>query len=683
MANTLEDLLNAIDSYMIAKGKATEPYIAKKVSELFESDESMFNPKAGPIKVMWAKFNTFTKAIEDATKQTAPYAKKLTEGLTKLNEFYKNISTASSDVKMLISRLGGLSNANKRPPGRPVSYNPYDRLGEHIVVIRSTLRRISNTLDDLVYTTRSEQNFEIVQKTLLYDVSATALYKLHGIMETALWRVMRSTVLRDRNLSNGLYRSHQSDDEGGIISNIMGWMTTIGLFIGGVFALTKAGDFFTNNKLGISIKESVTDFISKTADKIGKAIDDGTIADSITNTITFIGNVIKKTVKGTISFIRQHWDNIESTLVRIVGTIWNDIAKPMGRGIMNHIIYPLFGAIKKDIQESDWSGAALKGIGAAFLATFIPGISSVLSGTFSGIGAALGPIIAGARTLLFTPLGVAITAAASAVTFAVDRINGFNKAQEEIVKTLEERHTIEERGMKTYYDNQKKKRNRIQELESTPNRTSKQDLEIKLLRAQMEYNRIQANKNAELNSANAKLGTLSGAFAENWMGSITKEIDGIHKKYESQYNEQDSYIRLLNDRLKSAESSEKVRQKKKADSDAVVDQILSNRKSPTPTSVKDAIIIQPHSKDQIIAGKMDGPFDKALTYALNELSLLKNIMAEVGNLIASTTATGNHALVQAIAASAQASTSGASALSNRGGSDPIRDLRQRVAAHTK
>jgi hypothetical protein len=90
-------------------------------------------------------------------------------------------------------------------------------------------------------------------------------------------------------------------------------------------------------------------------------------------------------------------------------------------------------------------------------------------------------------------------------------------------------------------------------------------------------------------------------------------------------------------------------------------------------AVKDAIIVEPHSKDQIIMGKTGGPFDKVLKDVLQKLDALAIAIGMSGNAIVQATMASGSSVAQAVGSSG-----GSNGPTTGGNYDPIRDFRERA-----
>jgi hypothetical protein len=96
-----------------------------------------------------------------------------------------------------------------------------------------------------------------------------------------------------------------------------------------------------------------------------------------------------------------------------------------------------------------------------------------------------------------------------------------------------------------------------------------------------------------------------------------------------------------------------------------------------PQKVNDAIIVEPHTKDQVLMAKKDGPVDLMMRDMVSKFDQMMGIMAQGLGIVANTTSESGNQIVQAVLASGGSKSSGGNS-DAFAGSDPIRDLRDRA-----
>ena len=111
MATTLTDLMDAIDAYMKANGSGgSGPYLASKIGDLFDNNDSPLNAKTGPLSEMSKRIVTFYKKIFDAEKGVGKMldeTNKMTTNVKNFNTKMKKSLTGLDDLNKALKGIGG------------------------------------------------------------------------------------------------------------------------------------------------------------------------------------------------------------------------------------------------------------------------------------------------------------------------------------------------------------------------------------------------------------------------------------------------------------------------------------------------------------------------------------------------------------------------------------------------
>lgn len=158
---------------------------------------------------------------------------------------------------------------------------------------------------------------------------------------------------------------------------------------------------------------------------------------------------------------------------------------------------------------------------------------------------------------------------------------------------------------------------------------------------------------------------VSGAV-EGFIGMLKKIFSGVFGWYEKYASESKTgeWIgdKLYGNKIAAASSSEIEENRKLA---------AARRASLQPTKVNDAVIVQPHNKDQILMTKSGGVFDLALKDLIGKMEEEIQLLHEGFSMLASATMAGSGQVTNAIIATANS----ASTPNAVGGSNRIHDLR--------
>jgi len=428
---------------------------------------------------------------------------------------------------------------------------------------------------------------------------------------------------------------------------IFGWLATIGSllgigYIGSWLNGSAGGQTILSNIKGTisSIFENVTSFITK------QSTIDG-FKDTISSLVDGAGFLIGSIIDNVVIPIKD----------RLMKVDWTGQIAKLGNWVWDKILDPWFTSIKNDLSKGEIGNAIIRMI-APIAAVAIPVAISALFFGAAGSFTSILPLVTGLIGSLVS-LVVPIAAIVASVTLLNKAWNDYNN-NKEFNQTRDEDKAEGEKYYQASYEMRKnitEYEKRLAALNNTDTSLySEEERNIHELNLKIQRKQLYL-ENQRLEHALA-VSPLRKHQGEN---PIWGRFDGTVQKLE----EIDS-----NWERRSKETLDSIRK----DTDNLNQ--LKNGKQIKPIAVKDATVIQPHSKDQILMAKDGGPFDLAMKRMNNILNdkLDELIAASVANVQA--TVQGSGVVAQAVVSSAGKKSGGGDAPFG-GGRDPIRDMRDR------
>lgn len=705
----LDDFITSIDAYMAkTKGKS---YIANKIVALFEDKDSVFNVKgtvmAGLAKRMkdfadqiyylnspngiiitvknmfqslsgrlfdlnnilgdlWTDLEILNDAVNLATKQIN--SARIKAATTIPTTFVPPPSSNSTTYSTTNNTSFGMKNL-------PTPLQFYKMVGGYVNIRVSDFSQ--NALTKLSRLIVATQN----SAPILSNPTTTANNNLSK--ETAkLVRFLakqseRNAVRAERQKNKYEQLKKDKDEKGGILSTIFKIIKSTLYFFGGVFIIGQIKKYLDSSETGKLIKTKLHNVMNVIFDKLHDLFKDNNFGEHMKKSLEFIHSIsstiyekIKGAIKGTDSseigknlstifkaFGQEIYKPLVATLKQIFDKLihnipYKEIASNTMDFIWNDVLKPLFNQIKKDLMAGNYGGALMDVLGGVLILRFFPGIKS-LTKLFGKTASLLGP----------GPLGM--TGIVLAAIASYEMVNDAYK------KLIESQHNITANWEQMTKDvqNEDKKifEKRIQEIDKKP-KTEATALERKIeeINQQLTEQTEQNTKFQKENSEEKERQLKSLSWYEKIYDALPKALRGIDQSTNEKFNNysdnaQKSYRQstqsLFNERDELVKKLEETK----------------NIKSIQP---HDAIIVEPHSKDQVVMAKKDGPIDLVMKDMAKKLDILIGIMGEGCASIINATMSSGSSITQAVMATGS---SGQSSTPSFGGNDHIRDQRDRSA----
>lgn len=666
MATTVNDVLSAIDQYMASNGRG-QSYLASKFIDLFENKDSVFNMQTGPLKALGDKVQDVTKKIISVEKSMTSLDKKIKtyRDAMKYGHFGLLEKASESLRKKILAysknlNIPNLNNPQTNTGGKSV-YDILKKIEVNTYSTRIQLIPIRYALEDM----RRER--------ILGNGSSTGNFQGNN----------RTTNVY--NVTN-LPRSNNPRESGAILPSLMKFLALgSAAFLGaGVI-----GKYLDKSGIGQVIKKSVSSFFNYIGTGITNFMKSGKLSEMVSDSLKAIGDLGGYIFDGIVGFIRANKESI----IKTIGDV--------GISFKDNVIIPLFKRIQDSFNRGDYIDTAVTSLGTYGIykmLTSLPVIKQLKDIVFKTIGGAFSLITSGAKNAsklmpflkqlmpmltkvgkFLGPMGyvVGTVAAIQSITDSLNKMNESVKIMDSNIRAVNDSSSnvtknaqafIQEFGDKNIQiiDNLEKKL-------MTGNITKSEEYQLqslKIERENLELNKRLADINEQENKTN---NTKWNAFMSKiglertTPGYIKGELTEINKTI-------DRNIEVLNNLDKSKKGTSDGRTHN-ARMQEEVSNIIKNIKA---TKVQDAEIVIPDKKDAHIFAKGGGPFDKALKDLTHKVDVLTEIMANGMKGLASVTAQSGGQVVQAIVSTAGASQS---IPLSTGGSDPIRDFRDRAARH--
>lgn len=679
----LDEFLVSLDTYMKSNSKksvGSGKFLANKMFNLFEDRRSPFSTtKGGIVMGLAEKIKDMTKRLSNATKITTVFDnlnKSVSDIATDFSKMSKKIMDSNSAMDKFIA---GISNRVVAPTGKnntPVN-NPLSNISTDSTRMKMFNQGLARAFSTH-YTYKTDKNGNKERKYALdvnlVSIKDSILKRFTGLINkpaenplgdesNSTWNKFATSFnefistsksskyndRRDRDWDWDRRSMYSENKSKGILGTLIGWITNILVLGAGVFGLGKLGDWLRNSPLGQtlanmfgefgkSVKETFSSFFSK--DKLGKSLDS-------------FDNFLK--------------DWIWTPISNVFGAIWDkafteENLKSAGKWIWEKIS-SLFTGLKENYDKGEW-GKLLGKSGLIFLVFTKLGSLVPLLGLLS---TGIGRVVMSLGKVAFSPLGLAITAFGAAIYGITDRLNALSLHTEDLQNTR-----IEISNLNTQILNNARKTVRtvdseLARLEKLPEEFQKRDshrLQNILLWQQKEMaSMIEQQKKESLAIANkqAQEGTtpILGLLATyDIVGGWKRQREAVDNKYMPM-------IRTLHEDIQKTNA-------------ALAAAVEAEKKSPTvgsippPIKANDAIIVQPHSKDQVLAAKTGGPVDTALKNMVSKLEEEIELMREGFSMLIAATTNSGQTVASAVIASNTAPTP-----STTGGSNNIEDMRRK------
>lgn len=703
MADSLTDLISAIDTYMAsnAKSKTAGPYLATKVSAVFDDPDSIFNPK-GVLKTLSTKLgetftelrtelNIFQKSINDINKKSIGTI--FNKSVKTLEHF--NLNIAKFNTKLF--------DASKTVPKTTTAF------------------QLPQTIN-----TQPKKEETLVGKKVV-DVR---LVGIDDNIKSYLSKVITSNQKPVKSFFSSVGDTIKSVSAGakGFIGKIWDWLWFIGktvLFtIGGLYLLGKLKQFLNDTPLGQSIKSNIVKFSTYLFDKITTFLKSDELKNGVKMGITLISDTLRSIWKG----ISDAWTNNKDRIGKMADSVWNFSRDEIWYPFYNKVLMPIFDGIGNKLATMDWSNT-MGDIGKWIKDKIIKPIYENIAKDFEnndagegwakilGIGA-LSALLIGPTGLVFL-LGTTVVAFKSLISvLGVAGVGGvgllatlavfgtvlykLNNAANDIALNMQKQADSTKKalapkeGYVTKHLNNATTQSQRSQLLADATTTGGQ-LRGELARASTELEKqLALNQAHEIEYTKRKLElqqyiAANGGFgwSQDMVGSLIKSRQLAKLEKEEQKRSNDILEKSIIPLRKTINNIEKdinevnIQTKnpyifpkpvKPLDSSAEKYPEFFPKKRKNLVEVNDAVIVEPHSKDQILMGKKGGPFDLASKESLMKLDTLTQVFAEGVAMIMQASMQGSQQIVGAISASGQS----ASQATTGGGIDHIGAYRMRA-----
>jgi hypothetical protein len=475
-------------------------------------------------------------------------------------------------------------------------------------------------------------------------------------------------ILKSLNL-NRKSNQDKSEEVGGFFSTIFKWIKNIALLIGSVFVLGKMKDFLKESAIGQYITNIFSDIFSGAKTKITSYLKTGDFGKTISSGISVISGIIKKSFKLIGAFYDANKTSLYENLKIIWNTVWNDIlapagnnikdfikntdwagiAKKLGSFVFDDVLLPIFKSISGDFSKGDYLGAAGKTLITLIGAGMLPGLGA-LTGAFISLIPVIGGVTRSLAGLAFSPLGAALIALGASTGWLLNNIEELQTSLEEYRQDTLRRINSSKRqedmllrqdvdAAKERIDIEKNVAGDAPDIQAAKLKISSIEAQIRKMEVSKERYIRKENEDAE------KEGWLKRSFNANWhQNNILQRVKDHSKMVESFLPE----LTAANNKLREV-------------------------KSVKDASIQGGIVVEPHSKDQILMAKSGGVFDLALKDLIGKMEEEIQLLREGFTMLANATMTGSGHVANAVIATANTS----STPNAVGGSNPIHNLRDR------
>jgi hypothetical protein len=295
----MSELLTAIDAYMKSNGKGTK-YLAKKMGDFFESDESPFNVKDGVVKKLTQNIDKFSSKIEKISKNIE-YAFSGKNTLNSLNAFFTKLQ----------SNFSSTFTRHKKEEG-----------GEYRVhAIDVNLVHIKDSVYDTFFQ-HFQKRFSSESVLSKPDVSGHS-HRIHSMDVNV--KTMDKSLLETikKGLTNVVIENNDKE-KGGVLSSILGFITSgLTMFAG----LAGISYLIEKTELGKTIKQTIRKIGSAISGWAGELLESG----KIQRVFRLIGHTFSKIfdylITGTTNFLITHKKSITQLMDDAISGTFNVITK--------------------------------------------------------------------------------------------------------------------------------------------------------------------------------------------------------------------------------------------------------------------------------------------------------------------------------------------------------------------
>lgn len=395
MADSLTELLQAVDTYMSTnvKNKTAGPYLATKISAVFEDPNSIFNP-SGIVKTigdklsqtfanMNAELSVFEKSLALINKNniSAVFSKSM-NSLTSFGSSLGKFNTKLFDAGRLLPKLTAnnldtvLQTFTRRIANLNTLnlYGTFDNLIKKINVFAKTLEDAGIDIGRGVMPSppkggyvvpanleptpkeRTLKSNEVINANIV-SVNDNVMAKL-GKNKSGLFAGLFGGIGGFLGSLFGSKNSNQyKSGEGakGFLGKIWDWVKSIffdGLLIfGGLFLLGKIKKFLDETPLGQKIKADFKKFSSMLIDNITKYIKSGDLEKTIVTGIKFIGTILKT----VWHFLRDMFNNNKAAIIKMWDSVWNTARDELVMPLWKSFIKPFLKTLRDKFAKIDWS----------------------------------------------------------------------------------------------------------------------------------------------------------------------------------------------------------------------------------------------------------------------------------------------------------------------------------------
>lgn len=674
----LDEFLVSLDTYMKSNSKksvGSGKFLANKMFNLFEDRRSPFSTtKGGIVMGLAEKIKDMTKRLSNATKITTVFDnlnKSVSDIATDFSKMSKKIMDSNSAMDKFIA---GISNRVVAPTGKnntPVN-NPLSNISTDSTRMKMFNQGLARAFSTH-YTYKTDKNGNKERKYALdvnlVSIKDSILKRFTGLINkpaenplgdesNSTWNkfatsfnkfisTSKSSKYNDRRDRDWDRRSMYSENKSkGILGTLIGLITNILVLGTGVFGLGKLGDWLRNSPLGQtlanmfgefgkSVKETFSSFFSK--DKLGKSLDS-------------FGNFLK--------------DWIWTPISNVFGAIWDkaftkENLKSAGKWIWEKIS-SLFTGLKENYDKGEW-GKLLGKSGLIFLVFTKLGSLVPLLGLLS---TGIGRVVMSLGKVAFSPLGLALTGLGISAGYLIKSVDSLIESFSGYTEDMNRRQNVAKKEVVMWNNNILQETTDLASKMISPVLSEKQkQLEQQLATLNISLFSQQAEFSAQTEKMMAARNRES-AF-DKWLNANSYAIsDNARQKRFS-----DTVSPLID---KISQLTRELKGLSEVSPNTPTVDTTSSFVAPKPHVVNDAIIVQPHSKDQVLAAKTGGPVDTALKNMVSKLEEEIELMREGFSMLIAATTNSGQTVASAVIASNTAPTP-----STTGGSNNIEDMRRK------
>ncbi len=693
MAAAISEFLEAIDSYMAKSAKGGDKFLASKLSAVFDNPKSPFSTARGSVlNVLSEKMNKLANQIEHITDNTEVF-KYLNDGVRDLvvdtNVLRDRMKKSRDELDKFIKNIGGsiqnisipaVTQQASAPVAAGVAFTGEVSISRIDRAVWQEAVPIVLEAWDKYRKSKPAEEVSIWRKFI--NIFSKPKEDIFGEQ-----RNRQSNNIRegkpDKSRINILQTKTESQEKSGFWSTMFGWMSKILLVVGGIAGLGKLGDWIKTSPVGQAVMNVTKSIFGGIVNRIedyfmGKQGEEKSMFhqhfDSMWNNILkpirdFIQSGLEKGFTKTFSNENISWF--------FVDVLWGKIMKP------------LFTSMVEDWDKGEYGQLVMKSLGLLLIANktgMLPLLGGILSltggllslgkGIFSllpslkSIGGAFSGLSGGLSNLksLINPWTISTVAIGGTLIWAMHEMD---KAKAEMSTAINETLASLDLQHKLLNEQNKKSLARIKEIQGKDilSRTAEESTDLSIEQDLIKRRALVKQFNDRSVKVEQKYNDRGffGSVYDYWTSAREKELAALEKERFNQVSVLDDTIRRAKENLPAKKIQETTRnaEVEKAAKEAadIIWQQRNKRK------VNDAIIVEPHSKDQVLAAKSDGPIDQALKHMVATLEEEVVLLRQGFAALIQATTNGSNTVASAVAAST-------SVPGTTGGYDPIGDKRQ-------